>query len=194
MPTVIAVMPVETWDLREYTPAQAQAIGELIAQVWPKPHLTAADRADQQREIGEKYRHLPGPAPRALVVVEGGRVLAHAAMLPREIRTTRGDMIIGGLARVCTEPAMRGQGLGELVVRAAFGLVDAGEFSFALFQTNHRTSPFYEKLGAVPVHNAIINSVGEGPKGNPFWDEVVLRYPGNGDWPAGTIDLRGPGY
>lgn len=191
---MIAVMPVETWDVRDYTPAQAQAVGDLIAQVWPKPHLTAADRADQQLEIGEKYRRLGGPAPRSLVVLEGGRVIAHASLLPREIGTTQGDMIIGGLARVCSDPALRGQGLGELVVRAAFGLVDAGEFPFALFQTNERTSPFYEKLGAVQVHNAIINSVGEGPKGNPFWDEVVLRYPGGAGWPAGTIDLRGPGY
>jgi predicted N-acetyltransferase YhbS len=191
---VIAAMPVEIWDVREFTPAQAKQIGDLIAQVWPKPHLTAADRVEQQLALSRQYQGKPGLAPRSFVVVEDDRVMAHAAMLPREIRTTQGDMIIGGLARVCTDSKVRGRGLGELVVRAAFGTVDAGDFPFALFQTNHKTSGFYEKFGAVPVHNTIINSLGDGPKTCPFWDEVVLRYPGGGDWPSGTIDLRGPGF
>ena len=187
-------MPVEIWDVRDFTPAQAQAIGELIAQVWPKPHLTAADRAEQQLELAREYRGRAGQAPRSLVVIEEGRVIAHAAMLPREIRTTQGELLIGGLARVCTDAALRGRGLGELVVRAAFGLVDAGDFPFALFQTNHIVRGFYERLGAVTVLNPIINSLADGPKTNPFWDEVVMRYPGGDGWPSGTIDLRGPGF
>ena len=191
---MIAAMPVEVWDVREFTPAQASQLGELIAQVWPKPHLTAADRAEQQLALSRQYQGQPGIAPRSFVVVEEGRVVAHAAMLPREIRTERGDLLIGGLARVCTDSAYRGRGLGELVVRAAFGTVDAGDFAFALFQTNFKTCPFYEKLGAVPVQNTIINSLADGPKTNPFWDEVVLRYPGGEDWPSGTIDLRGQGF
>jgi hypothetical protein len=89
---------------------------------------------------------------------------------------------------------MRGRGLGELVVRAAFALVDEGQFEFALFQTNRRTQPFYEKFGAAPVTNPVINSLAAEPTANPFWDEVVMRYPADGNWPAGTIDLRGPGY
>ncbi len=191
---MIAAMPVEIWDVRDFTPAQAQAIGELIAQVWPKPHLTAADRAEQQLELAREYRGRAGQAPRSLVVIEEGRVIAHAAMLPREIRTTQGELLIGGLARVCTDAALRGRGLGELVVRAAFGLVDAGDFPFALFQTNHIVRGFYERLGAVTVLNPIINSLADGPKTNPFWDEVVMRYPGGDGGPSGTIDLRGPGF
>ena len=191
---MIAAMPVEIWDVRDFTPAQAKQIGDLIAQVWPKPHLTAADRAEQQLALSREFRGRPGLAPRSLVVVEDDRVIAHAAMLPREIRTSQGEMVIGGLARVCTDAAMRGRGLGELVVRAAFGLVDAGDFSFALFQTNHLVRGFYEKLGAVPVQNTIINSLGDGPKTSPFWDEVVMRYPSGDGWPSGTIDLRGPGF
>ena len=126
---MIAAMPVEIWDVRDFTPAQAKQIGDLIAQVWPKPHLTAADRAEQQLALSREFRGQLGLAPRSLVVVEDDRVIAHAAMLPREIRTTQGEMVIGGLARVCTDAAMRGRGLGELVVRAAFGLVDARRVS-----------------------------------------------------------------
>jgi len=187
-------MPVEIWDARRFTPAQAQAIGALINQVWPKPNLTADDRTAQQLVIGRQYSGPDAQAPRTMVVVDAGRVVAHAAMLPRRISTQRGEMVVGGLARVCTDPAMRGRGLGELVVRAAFGLVDAGDFAFALFQTSRRVQPFYDMVGAVPVENRIVNSLGDDPDASPFWDEVVMRYPGTGDWPEGTIDLRGPGY
>ena len=191
---MIAAMPVEIWDVRDFTPAQAKQIGDLIAQVWPKPHLTAVDRAEQQLALSRQYRGQSGLAPRSLVVVEDDGVIVHATVLPREIRTTQGEMVIAGLARVCTDQSMRGRGLGELVVRAAFGLVDNGEFPFALFQTNHLVRGFYERLGAVTVQNPIINSLGDGPKSSPFWDEVVMRYPGSDNWPSGTIDLRGPGF
>jgi predicted N-acetyltransferase YhbS len=187
-------MPVEIWDARSFTPAQAKAIGELIHQVWPKPTMTAEDRAAQQMALGREYYEPGASAPRAVVVVESDRVVAHAALLPRMIGTERGDMNVGGLARVCSDPSMRGHGLGELVVRAAFDLIDAGHFEFALFQTNRRVQPFYERFGAVPTFNAIVNSKADDPAANPFWDEVVMRYPGGGNWPTGTIDLRGPGY
>ena len=191
---MIAAMPVEIWDARDFTPEQARAIGELINQVWPKPTLTAEDRAAQQLAIGRQYDGPATHAPRALVVVEAGRVVANATMLPRTVGTERGDMIIGGLARVCTDPTVRGRGLGEAVVRAALGLVDAGAFQFALFQTKRRLQAFYERFGATEVTNQIVNSLGDDPEANPFWDEIVMRYPANRGWPAGTIDLRGPGY
>jgi len=60
--------------------------------------------------------------------------------------------------------------------------------------SNERVRPFYEKLGAVVVDNRIVNSLADNPAANPFWDEVVMRYPAGGDWPSGAIDLRGPGY
>jgi predicted N-acetyltransferase YhbS len=191
---MIAAMPIEIWDARQFTQAQAQAIGELINQVWPKPTMSAEDRAAQQLALGRQYAATTSAAPRALVVLDAGRVVAHAAMLPRVIGTHRGDVLVGGLARVCTDAAVRGHGLGELVVRAAFGLVDASDFEFALFQTSRHVQPFYEKLGAVPIENAIVNSLGADPTVNPFWDEVVMRYPADRDWPTGTIDVRGPGY
>lgn len=191
---VIAAMPLEIWDIRYLTDGQARSIGELIHATWPKPHMTPAARAAQQLEIGRQYAHAGVHEPRAIVIVEGDAVVAHASVLPRTVGTERGDMTIAGLARVCTAAAARGRGLGEAVVRAALGLVDAGEFEFALFQTNGRVRGFYERLGCVPVENLIVNSLAEDPMAAVFWDEVAMRYPVHGDWPAGTIDLRGPGY
>jgi predicted N-acetyltransferase YhbS len=187
-------MPVETWDSCSFTAEQAQAIGELIAKVWPKPNVTAADRAAQQLAIGRQYRGSASRGPRAFVVFEDGRVVAHAAIVPRTVGTAAGDLTIAGLSRVGVDPEVRGRGLGELVTHAALAVADEGEFPFVLFQTNKRVQPFYEKLGAVVVENPIVNLLADDPTSNPFWDEVVMRYPAEGTWPAGTIDLRGSGY
>lgn len=54
--------------------------------------------------------------------------------------------------------------------------------------------PFYEKLGACLATNRIVNSLGDDPQASPFWDEIILRYPKDRQWPEGEIDLRGPGY
>jgi predicted N-acetyltransferase YhbS len=191
---VIAIMPVETWDARSFTPAQAKAIGELINQVWPKPNLNADDRAAQLLALGSQYHGRAAQAPRSLVILEADRVVAHAMMLPRRIDASRGEMVVGGLARVCTAPAVRGRGLGEQVVHAAFKLVDDRVFPFALFQANSRVRAFYEKFGAIQVKNRIVNSLADDPSANPFWDDVVMRYPRDGNWPDSTIDLLGPGF
>jgi len=187
-------MPVETWDSCAFTPEQAREIGRLIAQVWPKPQVTAADRAQQQLAMGRQYRGPAAQAPRAFVVVENGQVIAHAAVLPRTISTSAGELTIAGLSRVCTDPRERGRGLGELVTRAAFDTIDGGDFSFLLFQASQRVRPFYEKLGAVVVDNPVVNSLAADPTARAFWDDVVMRYPAGGEWPEGEIDLRGPGY
>jgi hypothetical protein len=79
-------------------------------------------------------------------------------------------------------------------VRAIFDLVDHGPFEHSLFQTSHQVRPFYEKLGAGLVTNPIVDSLAADPSVNPFWDEVVMRYPAVKHWPEGEIDLRGPGF
>jgi predicted N-acetyltransferase YhbS len=187
-------MPVEIWDSRFLSPEQALAIGGLINQTWPKPDQTAETRAARQIELGRQHLGKTGPAPRSIVVVEEDRVVAHASIFPRVIGTQRGEMLIGALAAVCTDAALRGHGLGELVVRAAFGAVDAGEYECSLFQTTPTVRPFYERFGCVVVENLIVNSLADDPEANPFWSEVIMRYPAREHWPKGKVDLRGPGY
>ena len=185
---------VETWDIRTMTRHQARAIGELVAATWPKPNVTADDRADVQLAWAAGFTGPDTQAPRAFVVRDGQRVIAHAGIFPRTIGTTNGDLTIAALARVCTAADARGRGLGEAVVRAAFEPVDAGSFDASLFQTGPRVQPFYEKLGAVRISNRIVNSLADDPHANPFWDEAILWYPAERPVPTGTIDIRGKGY
>lgn len=167
---------------------------ELMCRVWPKPDRTPEVRL--ARITAEFAAHPPAAPrpPRAWVATEGGRVVGHAAIVSREIELAGRRVVIAGLARVCTEPECRGRGIGERLVRAAFVPVDSGEFAWSLFQTTPDVRPFYERLGARAIDNRVINSLGDDPAACPFWDPVLMRYPGSGQWPDGVIDLRGPGY
>jgi len=183
---------VESLEETNFSAEKVAPIAELLCAVWPKPGRTVETRvAAMTAEMDVADQRL---APRGFVVCEGGSAIAFAQMLPRTVGTTLGDITIAGLARVCSHPDHRGRGLGEVVVRAAFELVDRGEFEWSLYQTSTKVRPFYERLGAVVAKNRIVNSCGEDPEANPFWDTVVMRYPSNEGWPSGDIDLRGPGY
>jgi predicted N-acetyltransferase YhbS len=184
---------VETLDARQLSQADARAIAELIVKVWPKLDKTVEFRQQQVLDVGREYIGPDSQAPRSMLIRDNGHVIAHAALMPRVIGTKVGDLTIAGLARVCSDPDYRGQGLGELVVKQVFNLIDDNTFSFSLFQTNSRVHPFYEKLGACVVQNRILNSLTTDLH-PPFWDELVMRYPKDRDWPDGDIDLRGPGY
>jgi predicted GNAT family N-acyltransferase len=187
-------MRIEALDLRTISEADARAIGELLVAIWPKPGRTVESRTAELLTQWKAYDGPDAQHPRSFVVRENGRVIAHASALAWTILTSAGEMTVLALARVCTAPAARGRKLGQAVTRSAFELVDDGTFPFALFQTNETVRPFYERLGAVTVDNRFVNSTAEDPHASPFWDRVIMRYPAKAGWPAGEIDLRGPGW
>ncbi|HJQ79701.1 MAG TPA: GNAT family N-acetyltransferase, partial [Lacipirellulaceae bacterium] len=148
-------------------------------------------------EMVRQWLSYAGPEeqhPRSYVVREGDRVIAHASFDPRTISTGDKEITVLALARVCSDPAVRGRKLGQAVVQAAFELVDQGAFPFSLFQTTNEVQPFYERLGAVRIHNRFVNSLATDSKADPWWNPVIMRYPDGPGWPAGEIDLRGPGW
>ena len=188
------MVPVETLDRRRLSERDARAISELLVGVWPKPGRTIDTLAT---EMLNQWRAYAGPEeqhPRSFLVREGERVIAHASFDPRTIGTSEGDMTVLALARVCSDPALRGRHLGQAVVLAAFEVVDEGAFPFALFQTTEKVAPFYERLGAIRIGNRFVNSTAKDPTASPWWDTAIMRYPSGPGWPEGEIDLRGPGW
>lgn len=187
-------MEIETLDRRNTSEADARAVAELLCMIWPKPGRTVDVRMAEMQNAWQDYRGPEAEHPRAFVVREEGRVIAHAGAIPRTIGTSAGEMTVVGLRAVCTDPEARGRHLGQAVVRAVFDLVDHGPFPFSLFQTKRAVTPFYEQLGAAVVANRFVNSLADDPEENPFWDELVMAYPAAKSWPEGVIDLRGPGF
>jgi predicted N-acetyltransferase YhbS len=187
-------MQIETLDRRRLSQEDALAISQLIVSIWPKPGRTAETLATEMVARWQDYGGPERQHPRSFVVREGDRVIAHASFDPRAIGTSQGDMTVLALARVCTDPAVRGRKLGQAVVRRTFELVDDGSFLFSLFQTTDDVQPFYDNLGAVRIHNRFVNSLADDPRANPWWSPVIMRYPSGPGWPEGEIDLCGPGY
>ena len=187
-------MQIETLDHRTLSEADARAIAELLVAIWPKPGRTVETRTAEMLTNGRSYSGPDALCPRSFLVREDGRVIAHAQAEARVIHASVVDITVLALARVCTDPEVRGKKLGQQLVRKAFDLVDQGVFQFALFQTRENVRPFYERLGAILTHNRYYNSKAEDPDKNPFWDTEIMRYPATGNWPTGDIDLRGPGW
>jgi len=185
-------MQIEILDRRRWTEAEARPIAELLVKVFPRRGLD-----ERLGKLMNESRDYDGPEaefPRSMIIRAGGQVLAHAAATPRTIGTSEGELTVVALSQVATDPEARGRKLGQAVVRAVFDLVDHGPFLHSLFQTTHQVRPFYDKLGACLVTNRIVNSLADDPEKNPFWDEVVMRYPTAKHWPDGDVDLRGPGW
>ena len=171
----------------------------LHHEAFPKDGRSLEAVLDKKRPVWMGDDVVPGPlrsvdAPLRYAVRDAsGRWLANAAVIRRRISTSAGPMVVLGLLDVATLPAARGQGLGEVLVRAAMGPVDRGELPVCLFETGPAKG-FYERLGARVIANEVVDSTAEDPQAPGFHDEFAMIYPGDADWPSGPIDLLGPGY
>ncbi|MEN1680169.1 MAG: GNAT family N-acetyltransferase [Planctomycetota bacterium] len=182
------------WTHHDLSDEQATAIAELMVATWPNPDKDVAVRAQVMQSLGAMPCPSEAASSRSFVLCDGGKVVAHASMQPREIETQSGMLWVLGLAGVCADASLRGKGLGKRIVQAALAMIDDGLAPFSLFQTSREVRPFYERLGACLVENPIVDSTADDPQSCPFWDNVAMRYPATDGWPQGTIDLRGPGY
>lgn len=185
---------METWPLAKMSSAQVSALADLLVQVWPHP---LKDHGYRVRRLEQRSREPIGPngqVPMAFVIRDGQKIVASALTFARPILFAGEAKFAMALCYVAVDPNSRGQKFGEKVVQAAFAQVDAKNFELALFQTSEKVRPFYERVGAVVVENEVIDSTADEPTKNPFWDEVVMRYPASENWPSGVIDLRGAGY
>jgi predicted N-acetyltransferase YhbS len=185
---------VESLSIRSLSKSDACSIGELLVRVWPKESRPLDYRVDQLFQRRHLDSGKQSQAPRSLVIRDGPRMVAHAAVMPRTVGTSAGDLTLLALAHVCTDPTVRGGQLGKQIVQAVFALVDDGTFPFSLFQTTEQVKPFYQRLGACLVKNQFIDSTSPGNQASPFHDPVIMRYPNGRGWPEGEIDLRGPAY
>jgi len=180
----------------ELSEAQAASILELIQREWPQPdwdreaavqglltHGHPDEDASKFRKDGKRF-----------VIWDGERAIAQADTFARTIKWESGaEKTVMALAGVVADPELRGKGYGKAVVQAAFGRVDNGEFPAALWQTNH--PGFYEQLGARKIDNRFSDHRDRGGSNtSPWWNDFIMIYPADADWPFGPIDLNGPGY
>ena len=133
---------------------------------------------------------------RYIIANDDGLIVAHARTFVREIKTELNDQTVPvmALASVCSDPDVRGQGLGSQVTKLAFELVGKdGWPALSLFQTP--VPVFYEKLNCRIVKNKFVNRTNtDAPDAWPWRDDIVMIHPGSANWPDGIIDINGPDY
>lgn len=191
-------------------PKAGRTLAEVIARkrlVWMAPDALEPSAHVAGPQFAEMELSLPGagtfglgplvsevPPVRYGVRDAAGRWLGNAAVLTRTIQTARGPLRVLGLMDVATLPETRGQGLGVMLVRAAWAAVDDGQVAACLLKTSEARS-FYEKLGARVIDNPLVNATAEaGVDREPFGVSDAMIYPAGADWPEGEIDLRGPAF
>lgn len=177
--TSIPVELVETSAMEE--------VNELTDLTWPN---TKPSHFNSEIRIQDFINRNPNKTCHFIYFEE--ELIGYAESFPRLIKVDKQEITVLGLGAVCVLPKFKGNGLGSLLVRAAFERVDKQEFVVALFQTG--VPRFYEKLNCKAINNKIINSLGENPDNNPFWDPYVMIYPRQFIGFQSEIDLLGPGF
>src|SRR6476661_316380 len=110
-------MQIETMNARNFDEATARAIADVLCRVWPKPGRTVEMRVEKMKADWAAYQGPEEQRPRSIFIRDGERVVAHSGVDARTISTSKGDMTVLALARVCTDPAERGRNLGAAVIR-----------------------------------------------------------------------------
>ena len=189
------MMDTKAWtiDLATARHEQLLEVLRLVQATWPKEGQTPEASAAQIMAKQATGQYQPGDHL-WFACANNGKVIATAQSFIRPITVAGKPLRIIALAAVCTDVTCRNKGLGGQMVRAVFARVGMQDTSFCLYQTSRKNRPFYEHLGAGMISSRIVNSLATEPEKNPFWDEIAMYYPAAKPWPAGTIDLVGPGY
>ncbi len=164
------------------TTAEAELLLRLISETWPPAEGAPPYELPPFRAYWEEIDAVH-------FLIGDHELLAHSLIFRRKVTTTKGEIVVGALASVCVPVHARGQGLGAKITQAAFDYLPELGAEVSQFQTG--VPKFYEKLGGRLISNPLVN--GTNPK-HPFWDPFAMIWPGTYDWPAGQIDLNGPGY
>lgn len=185
-------------EITEYTDTEltreiAEPIGVLCARSFKDSKRSLEERVNEMLSFNgsQEPEHTTG---RRYVIWKGRNVIAHARTFVRQLFVGDEPLSVLALAAVCSDPDMRGQGLGVLVTKAAFQRVNQpGWPQVSLFQTP--VPDFYKKLDCRLVENQFVNrrNIAD-PNANPWRDPHVMIYPSVFAWQTEVVDMNGPDY
>jgi aminoglycoside 2'-N-acetyltransferase I len=121
-----------------------------------------------------------------VLVTDGGALVAHAAVVPRDLRVDGQPVDAGYVEAVATAPARRGEGLATLAMREVDRLVRQHHHLGALSTGTHA---FYARLGWERWRGPTFVRHGDELVRTPEEDDgiMVLRF-----GPSRTLDLAAP--
>lgn len=156
-------MHIETYpDAALPDALRAQALA-LQDQAWPP----ASD--DVQRG------HDPALNPLAVLLIDGGQVVACLDILSTEFRHCDENYQASGLSAVVTDTAHRGRGHGHRLVLEARALVKSSGADLGIFTCDKELSGFYERAGwSVLPGTVLIGGTPEKPFPSDQFDKATL--------------------
>ena len=170
-------LPIATLSCRSFKSSGAPVEDRV------KEMLSAAGSSDPEKTSGRRF-----------VIWDNDIAIAHARTFVRTVFVGEREISVLALASVCTDPDIRGRGLGVKITRKAFEQVGQPSWpDVSLFQTP--VPQFYEKLNSRIVTNRFVNRRNARDlEANPWRDPTVMIYPAKFAWPDGIVDLNGPDY
>jgi len=163
---------------------QILKIDSLIEIIWPE-ESTPGDSKSKIQSFHKKNK-----IAEVLLIESGDQLIGHTKIFPRTLFAESKSLEVIALGGVCVLDEFRKYGLGKLMVKEVFELIDKENYPICLFQT---TIPkFYEKLGARIINNRFFNSKNPvQPQISPWHDPYVMIYPADASWPECDLDLNG---
>jgi aminoglycoside 2'-N-acetyltransferase I len=158
--------PVRRLPTDELTPAEIASIRALMDVAFGDDGEERFTEEDWQHSIGGMH----------VVVDIDGRIVAHAALVRREIHVDGRPLRTGYVEAVATAPDRQGQGLGTIVMTAVGDLI-RDEFELGVLGTG--SQHFYERLGWTTWRGPSAIRTADGLRPSPDDDVylMVLRTP-----------------
>lgn len=103
--------------------------------------------SDQSMRTDYPLVYAPGNLREVLVMVDGGRIVATAPVLPRWVSGEGFSFGLGVISPTATDPAHQHRGYGSACVAACVERMDALALELSVLWTRVATFPFYERLG-----------------------------------------------
>ncbi|HEY7084698.1 MAG TPA: GNAT family N-acetyltransferase [Hyphomicrobiaceae bacterium] len=141
-----------------YDAAFWQALHALQDRIWPQ----MSARIEAARKFGVHWEAQTTP----FAWVEQERVLAHVGVIAHPLRLMGGDYVVAGIHAVCTDPEMRGRGLGRRCMEAALAWIDK---RFDLAKLSTAIPGYYARwsFSLVPTHRFVAHRAGGGGPARP---------------------------
>ncbi|MEU1392419.1 MULTISPECIES: GNAT family N-acetyltransferase [unclassified Nonomuraea] len=149
-------------------------VRDLQREAWPGHDFPAPD--------GGGPAHDPALAPRSMLLLDEGTVVAALDVLSKTLTHAGHRFRAAGLSTVVTRKAARGRGHGRRLVGAARAAIADAGFDVALFTCDRPLQGFYESAGWSAIPGAVL--VGGTPQApfpsdRPGFDKVTM-----GDFPS----------
>lgn len=145
---------IEAYPQDEVPPLLQVQAEALLNRIWQPPE-----------GLSSWAPHDPSADPVSLFLLEESLVVASLEVLALPLSFDGTTFLACGLSRVRVLPERRGEGLGLLIVRAAYDVIEESGADLAIFTCDTPLTGFYEQAGFAVLEGTVLEG---GSPGHPY--------------------------